>query len=696
VDPIPFSAAPSSHSADADRGIDGTSRGPHVAWQFSRVEAPKNFSYWGKQPLAVDAAGHPHIAYGSDFLYYAWHDGTAWRYETVDDDGPTGRNPSLALDAAGRPHIVYSAGSWPDRVLKYAWYDGSAWHVVLLEHTSSTRAAIAVDPLGRPHVAYGNDDALCYLHFDGTTWHATTVEEISSSDASLALDGAGFPHIIYLAHPGGQSYALRYACPDGTGWHVETLVTSYDGLESDLAVDSLDQPHVAYCDDSDAELIYMASDGTSWYSETVATDWSADPSLALDTTGRPHIVFWSSGLNYAVRDGGTWNSESLGIPGYWATLAVDGNDHAHVAFPYSAYLHYVHNDGPSWQEEIVDQAAHAEPYSSLAFDGQGTPYVSFFIHVQASPQYWQLKVAHYDGTAWQSEVVTTGREGAENSLALDANGYPHISYASCDYTHNECDLGYTCFDGTAWQSLIVDAAGDVGGHNALAVDAAGHPHIAYSDATQGTVKYAWYDGTAWHIEAVDGTGAGHSADTSLAVDGAGRPHIAYYDHNSGSLKYAYHDGSAWQIQMIDDSAYYVGLYNAIALDGTGSPHIAYCADWPDDALKYAYYDGAAWHVEQIAIVGCTGRTSLALDAQDRPHIAYGDQEEAAIRYVWHDGTAWQFERVTAPAIYAPSSWLALDGAGRPHISYRDFNSDILYASRPVGCVYLPQVIRQDW
>ena len=61
--------------------------------------------------LRLDSEGHPHIAYGGKHLYYAWHDGVEWHYETVDGAYEVGMFASLALDAAGRPHISYYDGT---------------------------------------------------------------------------------------------------------------------------------------------------------------------------------------------------------------------------------------------------------------------------------------------------------------------------------------------------------------------------------------------------------------------------------------------------------------------------------------------------------------------------------------------------------------------------------------------------------
>lgn len=97
----------------------GSTTSGSLLWHIERVDAPKSFSEMGSRSLALDASGHPHIAYGQDHLYYAWYDGGAWHLETVDAAGGVGWYTSLALDAAGHPHISYYDSTNAD--LKYAW-----------------------------------------------------------------------------------------------------------------------------------------------------------------------------------------------------------------------------------------------------------------------------------------------------------------------------------------------------------------------------------------------------------------------------------------------------------------------------------------------------------------------------------------------------------------------------------------------
>ncbi len=80
-----------------------------------------------------------------------------------------------------------------------------------------------------------------------------------------------------------------------------------------------------------------------------------------------------------------------------------------------------------------------------------------------------------------------------------------------------------------WNITTLDSAGNVGSYTSLRLDSAGLPRISFYDSTNGDLKYATYDGTAWSLSTVD---------TAGFVDSAGNPWISYNDSFSETLKLA--------------------------------------------------------------------------------------------------------------------------------------------------------------
>ena len=192
-----------------------------LTWHIEYVDAPSRFRDMTDRSLRLDAAGHPHIAYGADHLYYAWHDGTAWHIQMVDSAPLVGRYASLALDGAGHPHISYYDEA--NNNLKYAFFDGSIWHIQTVDTTGDVGqyTSLALDAASRPHISYydsANGD-LKYARWTGSAWHIQTVDSAGDvgSHTSLALDASGHPHISYydetnddLKYAWGEEVTLRF------------------------------------------------------------------------------------------------------------------------------------------------------------------------------------------------------------------------------------------------------------------------------------------------------------------------------------------------------------------------------------------------------------------------------------------------------------------------------------------------------
>jgi hypothetical protein len=80
----------------------------------------------------------------------------------------------------------------------------------------------------------------------------------------------------------------------------------------------------------------------------------------------------------------------------------------------------------------------------------------------------------------------------------------------------------------------VDAE-SVGAWNSLALDSNDNPHISYRDSLNGDLKYAHWDGSVWVLQTADALGNAGEC-TSLALDSNDNPHISYYANSN--LRYA--------------------------------------------------------------------------------------------------------------------------------------------------------------
>ena len=170
----------------------------------------------------------------------------------------------------------------------------------------------------------------------------------------------------------------------------------------------------------------------------------------------------------------------------------------------------------------------------------------------------------------------------------------------------------------------------------------------------------------WYIETVDWEG-----DTGwhpkLDIDKTNRPHIIYFSNSSGELKYAYRqDQDMWKILIVDTNS--MGS-SSIALDSENKPHIAYITQ---EGVKYAIYNGTSWIVNMVDPDTSLNDISLALDKHNLPHICYVDAQYN-LRYFHFNGIEWISEILDSDVgIFLD---MKLDADDHPHIVYYKRGTD---------------------
>jgi hypothetical protein len=334
----------------------------------------------------------------------------AWTSETVDTGG-VGAHSSIKIDSADHIHIAYFANSFG--YLKYAFYDGSQWHIETPDpqYLSGHYTSVDVDSSNTPHIGYRyySGHSIRYASRTGGVWSISEFETDPDmeADISMRLDSHGLPHFSYWdGEFTGEPHDLKYAHFDGSTWATTVVDFPGDvGRGSSIALDSHDNPHISYYDQTNVTLKYAAFDGTAWRVQTIdnceTIAFNFRTAIAVDSRDRVHIVY--SAYHYA---GGQWRGR----------------------------LKYAFFDGSTWSISTIEEGAPTRDFRvpAITIDRADRPEISYLIYYNSEPISPVMRYARFDGNIWRIEIVDPidlADSDYSNGIDLDSSGRPHLSYS---------------------------------------------------------------------------------------------------------------------------------------------------------------------------------------------------------------------------------------------------------------------------
>jgi hypothetical protein len=316
--------------------------------------------------------------------------------------------------------------------------------------------------------------------------------------------------------------------------------------------------------------------------------------------------------------------------------------------------------------------------------------------------------------SWTTPVVLDGAGGTNgrvnapigtDTAAARFGGVRHALYS--EYVNGGYLLRHATLGAPAVFETLDGAGGASGrtshsvGSDVSAAAFGGLLHVFYRDDTGGNLRHAWFDGSSWRFQTLDGasTTGGHvNSDVgqrSVTVVFDGSLFVAYLDVAKADVRLARFDGTAWSFRTIDGDSTAGGLtthevgYNLDAKIWSGALHILYYERDPAYGeelgwVREARFDGAAWTYARDFRVNTIvlGKTlAVGAAADDRVYVAYNTTIQGDPRLRWRlwDGASWSDSSFLEEIVFGDVSASALFVivGGVPTLVFSDvFNGSI--------------------
>ena len=666
-------------------------------------------------------------------LQYHTNESGSWVNETITNTlSDEGHDPAMAMDGDGNLHVAYYCDDGCSDLRMSSRING-VWQNETVASTLNigNDPDIAIDSQGTIHIVsqYLNTKRI-YLH-SGTPGSWTEQTGLSGGNAHwpvVSVDSNDAVHISY--HFGNTQKDVMYMTNASGSWSTASMIEGYGGWGSEMVIDANDDifiPNVApgiteiqlttvkgsgqgLTARPTYDIAPMLPDGLimNWRNGTISgtpTEALANTTFtvtvtALGTTTTSAFTLFITGAPGAIAYSDISGTKGTAITPVTPSITTNGTTGSVTSWTISptlpSGLSFGTSNGTIWgTPTVVVSGAVFTIWANNSVGSKSTT-VNITVNDEApdisyNPDWFVLTKGTVmsptatptnTGGAIPSGIVDSGSSlGSHTSIALDSNGYKHISY----YHATNKDLMYATDKSGSWVTTSIDTSGIVGHYTSIAIDSNDDVHISYYDSTNGDLKYATDKSGSWVTTSIDTSGiVGHY--TSIAIDSNDDVHISYYDTTNGDLKYATNKSGSWVTTSIDTSGTSIfSSYTSIGIDSNDDVHISYY-DYTNGDLKYATDKSGSWVTTSIDTSGIVGHdTSIAIDSNDDVHISYYDYTNGDLKYATDKSGSWVTTSIDTSGNVGAYTSIAIDSNDDVHISHQDFgNGDLKYATDKSG------------
>ena len=495
----------------------------------------------------------------------------------------------------------------------------------------------------------------------------------------------------------------NYTSNDLSQWNTSQVAgfsgSDRMGTHSSVVVDSAGQIHAVYNNQSSSALMYATYDTKwGWLEENIAD--GIEPffmSLAVDSQDHIHVAFANCLTPFSDCElyyGNDIFSSSSWTPmpkygatnsGFYTSLVLDSSDIPHIAFVdrsdcsnYNCSINYMTHNGTTWDQFVLDDNRVEVPIHLQIHQGfNGTTSVTWFDdQVPGGP----LVLSTLSGNQWsdQNLVLSQTQSGDFVSFPFHDSAYDfNANLHLSHYNQTSNNLEYTFINNASTTTVVVDAMGDVGRENTILIDSLNNPHIVYHDTTNSALKVASLIDSAWIVSIVDNSSTFESS--SAFLDSNNILHIIYYDSTN---HHPMHAKKQLQTSVQHNPAEWnISPSQGPAVGGTevvvtGSGFSSMLDDEVQDNDED--YWNPTWSNTTIGFD--MSMVSAILDVDGDAHLSYYDSLNTNLMYATNKNGSWVNYIIDSDISgNGLSSSIAIDSNGTVHFSYID-GDQLFYAN----------------